>query len=980
VLLGATLHVRVHAGTDAHTHLASGALLLHGLYHATASVAGWTIPLTHPTTGATVATVTGTLSLPGWPRLAQMVGGLRTEGGIAGASPVAVGAPLPGGTTPDSVVWGVGGLLPQGWAALIDSFGYRCWVSALGGRYCWVAPTASAAGGGGGGGGGGGTSTSGGGGGGDGGDGEDRLPLGWTAEVRAGMTVYVEAGPAGRATWIHPRASRFIADDGGGGAGAAAAYGVGGGGGGRGGGRDASGAGVWGRGGEVVRLALSPSLQERLARTGRPPSPPVVTASGPEAEGVSEVDGVRRKPPLAPLSTDPPVGGGGDTSAASGFGEDDTADSVAVAMAAAASERATDGAPVEVPATAAGAGVRLKDTGGGGNKRDVLKDGSDPVDGGGGATAAAAPPQPPALQGAFGVSPAIDDGALPTRRRSRSLPPAPPSPPALDLPSTTPLTTSDGSIATEMRWVHMDAPPPADGALAAVAPSSATAVTAATAAAAAAASTAAAGGVPSAGALVSGAAGVATAVFAAAAAPLTTSPTPAAARPPGASFLTPTPLPVPGSGWSGTPTEGHTLLAVDVPACGAAGGRTIFKFGGRDAAGGWHNDLYAYRPATASWAWLSPVGAPPCGRTGHAAAMLAGGRMVVFGGATRSGRVADLHMLDTGRLAWTPLSSGAPVAAAAAGDAAAHPPSLVATWHGGRGGGASAAAAAGGPAGAAATPPARARTAMVATQSGMSAVLFGGRSGYTYMGDRYFNDLHLFDGVRGGWLPLIPAAASPAPGRRAGHVSHLVNDRAVLVHGGLLDSACSYADTWLFDLVSGHWVRPPYADGPDAPLAREGHASAALPGSIVVFGGAANNGMYLNDVAVLDTGTLRWAAGGVVARGATPVGRTGAALAPIDDRRLLLVGGETGWSIEGGRGVVLDTAYASMAEMRELMAAAVGRGGGAEACVVCLTAPVDTVFLWCAHYVCCWACAKRVMPTCPLCRGHVFKAQRVFKR
>ena len=78
--------------------------------------------------------------------------------------------------------------------------------------------------------------------------------------------------------------------------------------------------------------------------------------------------------------------------------------------------------------------------------------------------------------------------------------------------------------------------------------------------------------------------------------------------------------------------------------------------------------------------------------------------------------------------------------------------------------------------------------------------------------------------------------------------------------------------------------------------------------------------------------------------------------------------------------MVLDTAYASVAEMRELMAAAVGRGGGAEACVVCLTAPVDTVFLWCAHYVCCWACAKRVMPTCPLCRGHVFKAQRVFKR
>lgn len=275
---------------------------------------------------------------------------------------------------------------------------------------------------------------------------------------------------------------------------------------------------------------------------------------------------------------------------------------------------------------------------------------------------------------------------------------------------------------------------------------------------------------------------------------------------------------------------------------------------------------------------------------------------------------------------------------------------------------------------------ARARTTLVATESGTAAVLYGGRSGYTYMGDRYFADLHLWDGGRGGWHRLHPRRGSPAPGPRAGHVSHLVGDRAVLVHGGLLDGACSYADTWLFDLAAGSWVRPPYADGPGAPLARESHASAALPGAVVVFGGAADNGMYLNDVGVLDTGTLRWASGGVVARGATPVGRTGAALAPLDDRRLLLVGGETGWSTEGGRGTLLDTAHASVAEMRELLAAAVGRGGGAEACVVCLTAAVDTVFLWCAHYVCCWGCAKRVMPVCPLCRRQVFKAQRVFKR
>lgn len=462
-----------------------------------------------------------------------------------------------------------------------------------------------------------------------------------------------------------------------------------------------------------------------------------------------------------------------------------------------------------------------------------------------------------------------------------------------------------------------------------------------------------------------------------------------------------------GAGSSGTPTEGHSLLPVDTPTpvTPAGGGRVVVKFGGRDAAGGWHAAVHAFAATTGTWSAVTPAGLAPTGRTGHAAAVLAGGRMVVFGGATRAGRVADLHVLDTGRMAWTPLgrSGGAAAAAAAAtaaataaaaaaggetvgrrgrwGAAAALPASsVVATWHGGRGGGSTAAAASGGPAADTATPAARARTTLVATESGTGAVLYGGRSGYTYMGDRYFADLHLWDGGRGSWLRLHPRRGSPAPGPRAAHVSHLVHDRAVLVHGGLLDGACSYADTWLFDLAAGTWVRPPYADGPGAPMARESHASAALPGSVVVFGGAADNGMYLNDVGVLDTGTLRWAEGGVVARGATPVGRTGAALAPLDDRRLLLVGGETGWSTEGGRGTLLDTASASVAEMRELLAAAVDRGGGAEVCVVCLTAAVDTVFLWCAHYVCCWGCAKRVMPVCPLCRGEVFKAQRVFKR
>lgn len=42
---------------------------------------------------------------------------------------------------------------------------------------------------------------------------------------------------------------------------------------------------------------------------------------------------------------------------------------------------------------------------------------------------------------------------------------------------------------------------------------------------------------------------------------------------------------------------------------------------------------------------------------------------------------------------------------------------------------------------------------------------------------------------------------------------------------------------------------------------------------------------------------------------------------------------------------LLDTASASVAEMRKLLASAVDGCGGADACAVCLTAAVDTVFL-----------------------------------
>ncbi|KAA8494831.1 Tip elongation aberrant protein 1 [Porphyridium purpureum] len=373
-------------------------------------------------------------------------------------------------------------------------------------------------------------------------------------------------------------------------------------------------------------------------------------------------------------------------------------------------------------------------------------------------------------------------------------------------------------------------------------------------------------------------------------------------------------------GYLGEGSEGHSLIPVN-------GGAELYKYGGgcgRD----WFNKLFAFDVNKKQWRYVVCNGPAPLARTGHCAISLAyGARMLVFGGTSRTGRLNCLDVLDVPRSTWSPVNL-----------ATAHVPSK------------------------------RSRAAMCAMENGTSALLFAGREGYRFLGDKYYNDLHIFDASRVEWL-AVKDRGFTRPEPRAGHIGEMINNRQLFVHGGMDDGAKFYSDSWLFDTVSMQWTRTPYPDEP-SPGTRESHASALVGGAVVSYGGNGESGQLYNDVWVFNTANLRWA-GVPLTTGPSPGVRTGAAMAPLDDRSLLVVGGDSGFSYLKDC-TMLEVAYTSLEEVRLKTQACRERGPQSDTCVICLDRAPQAMFLWCSHYVCCRVCAAQVQ-YCPMCREYIYR-------
>lgn len=374
-------------------------------------------------------------------------------------------------------------------------------------------------------------------------------------------------------------------------------------------------------------------------------------------------------------------------------------------------------------------------------------------------------------------------------------------------------------------------------------------------------------------------------------------------------------------------SEGHSLHAV-------CGGEYVLKFGGR-GADGCGDDMSMFDIRKLSWEVLNQSGPQPVPRTGHGSAVMGGGtRMMMFGGASRWGRLNDTSLFDIEKRHWIPVSLSTPV-----------------------------------------VPSPRARMTLSTIDDGTQALLFGGREGFRFLGDRYRNDLYLFDGCRWEWLTVTPRG-SQCPQVRCSHIAAVINHRQLLVFGGLEDPVRHYGDTWLFDMNSGKWVLLPYPDL-NPPQARQAHSCALLDSQLYVYGGENEAGAYLNDVHTFDCNTLQWK-GKQETIGRSPGGRSGAGMTAIGPNMAMVCGGDTGFAYSDET-FLLGVSEITLSHCQQIVAAK-RRGLKCREeetlCAICLDRTVEVIFLWCTHCCCCKACGTR-LSACPWCRSPISRMESI---
>jgi N-acetylneuraminic acid mutarotase len=129
-------------------------------------------------------------------------------------------------------------------------------------------------------------------------------------------------------------------------------------------------------------------------------------------------------------------------------------------------------------------------------------------------------------------------------------------------------------------------------------------------------------------------------------------------------------------------------------------------------------------------------------------------------------------------------------------------------------------------------PPARNGAAMASL--GGHAILFGGETQTNQLADTW-----QWDGTA--WSQLRPAQS---PSGRTGAVFVTLGDKSILFGGvtGELEAARATNDTWQWDGATWSRLAPPVSPSPRAEA-----MAAAVRGRIVVFGGRADSGGFLDD-------------------------------------------------------------------------------------------------------------------------------------
>jgi hypothetical protein len=269
-------------------------------------------------------------------------------------------------------------------------------------------------------------------------------------------------------------------------------------------------------------------------------------------------------------------------------------------------------------------------------------------------------------------------------------------------------------------------------------------------------------------------------------------------------------------------------------------GATAYLFGGRTAAGGALDDLWAYDLADGRWQRLDASGPPA--RFGHNATWVRGVGLVIFAGQSETDFYNDLWAFDPSAQRWTRLPAGGDLPVARYGSCAAIGP------------------------------------------DGRLWISHG----FTSEGTR-FADTRAYDFTSRAWVDETPVGERPV--ERCLHGCWWTDDGRLALYAGQTTGVPAIGDLW--QLTPGprqgtnSWTKIRHDQR--WPAARQLYASARWGGGTLIFGGRALDGTYLSDAWLIDD---RGAAGRVRLDGELPAPRSGAELiADPTNGRLLLFGG-----------------------------------------------------------------------------------------
>lgn len=247
---------------------------------------------------------------------------------------------------------------------------------------------------------------------------------------------------------------------------------------------------------------------------------------------------------------------------------------------------------------------------------------------------------------------------------------------------------------------------------------------------------------------------------------------------------------------------GHSCVRVD---------DALIFFGGANPHGVM-NDVAVYQPLTLSWRdGVACAGKPPSARYDHAGVYLQSqNALCIFGGATETGNLNDVHFLDLSTFVWTQPAVSGEVPCARTMHSAAHTDTQL-------------------------------------------IVFCGGGCGPTSVSD---TAVYVLDARLRTWTAHL--SRGDAPTARQAHTMNTIG-RRVFVYGGM-DGGVFFGDVFVWDLDTHVWTCPDVA-GP-IPPPRASHSAVSVGTLLYVYGGLGLDGgapAALVDLWELDTVAMVWA-------------------------------------------------------------------------------------------------------------------------